>query len=158
MVGYFGKRSTRCRDHPDVGVVAAVEFLAGAIGYKRNARGIGRPLGIGVVPIVAGSYLAIFSGSCVDYPQMAAFVVEPAGVIELVIDVPVVADIAFAGVTFISIGGDFIAWARAAHCDESFAIRRPLKRAHAVFQMAGYLRFAAIHIQDANLWMCWRRV
>ncbi len=140
VVGDFGQRATGGGDNPDVAIVAVVVFVAGAVGNERDAGAVGRPLRIEIVPIVAAGELLIFAGGGVDEPEVAAPVVEPAGVVELVGDVLVVADVAFARV-----GRDVVAGAGAGKRDEAGAVGRPLEGGHAIFQMAHHLSFAAGH-------------
>ena len=54
VIGDLRQRAAVGVDHPDVGVVAHVELLAGAVGHERDRAAVGRPLRIGVVPVVAG--------------------------------------------------------------------------------------------------------
>ena len=147
VVGNFGERAARSRNHPHVGVMAVIVFVAGPIRHKCNVCAIRRPLRIGIVPVVTRRDLLILARSRIHYPQMAALVVVPTRVIELIQDVPVMADIAPVGVAW-----DLIAGTNAADGDEALPVRRPLKHRNAVFQMARHLRFSAIHIEDADLW------
>src|SRR5580700_3739512 len=77
---------------------------------------------------------------------MAALVVEPAGVVELVGDVRIVPDVAFARRR-----GHVVAGTGAADGDEALAVGRPLERAGAVLQMRQRLGFAAFHAENADL-------
>src|SRR5262245_33308519 len=84
MVGNLDQRSARGRNYPDIGVAAFVKGFAGPVGYERYSAAIRRPLRVRVVPVLARGYLLCPAGSDVDDPQMAASIVEPAGVVEFV--------------------------------------------------------------------------
>ena len=86
------------------------------------------------------------AGGGVDHPEMAALVVEPAGVVELVGNVRVVADVALARV-----GGDVVAGPGAGESDEALAVGRPLEGGDAILQMGQHLGFAAGHREHADL-------
>src|SRR5580700_2617570 len=77
---------------------------------------------------------------------MAALVVEPAGVVELVGDVRIVPDVALARRR-----GHVVAGTGAADGDEALAVGRPLERAGAALQMRQRLRFAAFHAENTDL-------
>jgi len=96
VIGDFGERAAGCGNDPDVGVLAIVEGFSSAIGDEGDARAVGRPLRVAVVPVLAiGDLFGIAAGKG-DDPQMAALVVVPTGVIELVLDMRVVVDVALA--------------------------------------------------------------
>ena len=57
VIGNLRQRAAVGVDHPHVGVVSHVERLAGAVGHERDLAAVGRPLRIGVVPVVAGGEL-----------------------------------------------------------------------------------------------------
>ena len=63
MIGDLGQRAAVRGDDPHVGVVIAVELMTGAIGDEGDARRIGRPVRIEIVPVVAVS----------DLPRSAGF-------------------------------------------------------------------------------------
>ena len=107
---------------------------------------IGRPLRIGIVPVVAGGDLLGVAGGGVHHPEMAALVVVPAGVVELVRDVRVVAHVALAGG-----GRHVVAGPGAAHHYQPLSVGRPLKRARAVLEVSERQGFAAIHGKNADL-------
>src|SRR5260221_571733 len=130
MVGDPRQRSALGGNHPDILVVAVLVLLASAVRYERDARPIGRPLRIGIVPFLARSDLAFFAGGCIDHPNVAALVIEPSGVVELVGNMLVVPNVALAAA-----GGHLIARPAAADCDESLAIRRPLQHVDTILQM-----------------------
>ena len=94
VIGDLRQRAAVRVDHPDVGVVALVERLAGAIRHERDLPAVRRPLRIAVVPVVAGGELRRAADRDVDHPEMRALVVEPAAVVELVVGVLVVAHVA----------------------------------------------------------------
>ena len=52
VIGDFREFATRGRDHPYVSVAVEIELLAGAVGYKSDARRVGRPVRVEIVPIV----------------------------------------------------------------------------------------------------------
>ena len=129
------QRPARCVDHPHVGVAALVERLACAVGHERNLLPVGRPLRIAVVPIVARRDLRRLARRCVDDPEVRARVVEPAGVVEFVIEVLVVADVAR------RLGG--VARPEPADRDETRAVRRPREARDAARETRQLSRFAA---------------
>ena len=148
MIGNFDERAAAGRNHPDVFVVAVIVFPAGAVGDEGDACGIGRPLRVAIVPVVAGGELLVDAGAGIGDPEVRPFIVEPAGVVEFVRDVSVVANVALA--IF-----DVVAGSAAAHEDESFAVGRPLEGADPVLEVRQDLRFAAIGSEDADLRVGW---
>src|SRR5271166_5036831 len=149
MVGDLGERAAGGRDYPDVAVVVFIVLVTGAVGDEGDARGVGRPLRIEVVPIVAAGELLVLAGCGVDDPDVAALVVVPAGVVELVGEVLVVADVGLPVSRC-----DLVRWAGAREDREALAVGRPLVGRHAVLQVADYLGFAAGHREDADLRAC----
>src|SRR5471030_256154 len=146
MIRNLGERPALGRNHQDIFVTPIVVLFAGAVGDKRNPRGIGRPLRIGIVPIVARRDLPARAGHGIDHPEMAALVVEPAGVVELVGDVRIMAHVALS-----RRGRHVIAGAGPAQHRQTFAVGRPLKRSRPVLQMCQRQSLAAIQMQNVNL-------
>ena len=132
MVGDFGECAASGGDDPDVGIAAVVKSFSGAVGDKGDARAIGRPLWVGIVPILTvGDSLSVAAGH-VDDPEMASLVVEPAGVVELVIDMRVMADVALA-VRWC----DVVHRARGADENDARTLGRPLVGLNAVELLDG---------------------
>src|SRR5580698_8812351 len=97
MIRDFGQRSTLGGDGPYVGIAVFVVFLAGAIRHEGDALAIGRPLRVAVVPVLAVGNLLGVAALDVDHPEMTPLIVEPAGVVEIVGNVLVVAHVAVFG-------------------------------------------------------------
>ncbi len=103
VVGTFGRGDLRQRaaavgaDRPDIGIAAAVVLVSSSIRDERDARAVRRPLRIGVVPVVAVRDLMRAAGGEVHDPDVRSLVVVPAGVVELVRQVRVVANVAQRG-------------------------------------------------------------
>src|SRR5205085_8024732 len=128
---------------PHVRVAAFSESLAGAIRDEGDPRAVGRPLWIGVVPIFARSDPLRCAGLYVNDEDVAAFVVEPTRVVELVRRMKVMAHVAARWM--------FIARACATEQDDARAIGRPLHGARAVSVIGQAARLAALHRQQIDL-------
>ena len=149
VIGNLRQSAAFGRNYPDVFIVALVVLLAGAVGYEGDARRIGRPLRIGIVPVFAGCDLLGGARRGIRHPQVAAFVVVPARVVELIGDVRIVPHVALA-----LRRGDVVARSGAAQHHESGRIRRPLEGIHAVLQTRSHLRFPAIQAEYPDLRLC----
>jgi hypothetical protein len=147
VVGDFDEFATGGGDNPNVFVVTVFEFFAGAVGDEGEAGAVGGPLGISVVPVFAGGDLPGDSIGSADNPEMASFVIEPAGVIELVGDVLLVADIAF-----LVGGSDGVTGPGLANGDEAVALGGPLIGGNAILHAGDRESFAAVHAHDVDLW------
>src|SRR5215471_8463713 len=146
MVGNLDQRSARRRDYPHIGVAAFVKGFASPVGYERYSAAIRRPLRVRVVPVLTRGYLLFSACIDVDDPQVAAAIVEPAGVVEFVRQVRVVANVAA-----IPRFGVVVAWSGPAQADEPGPIRGPLEAAGTIFEI-GYLpSFSAVHRQSIDL-------
>ena len=143
VVRNLRQRSAGGIDHPDVRVVAVVEGLAGAVGDEGDLPAVGRPLWIGVVPVVARRQLRRAARLDVDHPQVRALVIEPAGVVELVVRVQVVAHIARRLCR--------VARTAAADRDQLRAVGRPLKAGDAVQEVRHAVRLASRQRQQPHL-------
>ena len=93
VVGDFGERAAVGGNGPNVGVVAVVVGFAGAVGDEGDARTVGRPLRVEVVPVLPFGDLFRFAAGNADDPKVAALFVEPAGVVEVEADVRVMANV-----------------------------------------------------------------
>src|SRR5262249_30095990 len=125
VIGNFDGRSAGGGQDPDVTVVAEIELAAGAVGDESDAGGVGRPGRVELVPAIAVGDLAGGAGLFVDDDDVGAAAVEPAGVIELVVGVGVVADVAVFG------GGR----AGAGEAEEPRPVRGPFDARGAVFEV-----------------------
>jgi hypothetical protein len=94
MVGNFCQCPAVRGDHPNIGVVAVVIRLTGAVRHKCDPRAVRRPLRISIVPVLTIGDLLRVSVPNADDPEMTSFIVEPSCVIELVAHVRVVTHVA----------------------------------------------------------------
>src|SRR6266436_7916646 len=121
MIGNFREGPACRRNHPHVGIVVVVVGLSCTIGDERDACPIGRPLRIGVVPILPLRDLLGLSTRHAYNPQMSPLVIKPSGVVEFVLDMRVMPDIALAiG------GGHAIHRSGGADYHDARSLRRPL--------------------------------
>src|SRR5215831_2442152 len=120
MIGNPGELATTVGVHyPHIGVAVLVILLTRAIRNKGDALAVGRPLRIAVVPVVALRDLFRFARLDINNPKMCAAIVEPAGVVEFVRGVFVMADVtAVFGIT-----GARITGTNAADDDQTSSVR-----------------------------------
>jgi hypothetical protein len=130
-------------DSPYVRVAALVEGFARAVGDEGDLSAVGRPLRVCVVPIVAGSDLPRRAALNVNDEDVAALVVEPARVVELVGRVLVVAHVGRRRAR--------VALSRAAQDREARPVRRPLNVRRAVLQVRHAARLAAVERKHIDL-------
>ncbi len=130
--------------------MAVVVRLAGAVRNKRDARPVGRPLRIGVVPILPLRDLFCLSTRHANDPQMPPLVIKPSGVVEFVLDMRVMPDIALA------IGGGH-AIHRPGRADnhDARSLPRPLVALYSILQLRkSYGLAPASDGEQINLRLC----
>src|SRR6266699_1838701 len=130
-VGFLGlrdlyERSSGRIDDPNVLVTPLVEFLPRAIGNKSNLLAVRRPLRVRIVPIVARRELLRGAGRNVNDPQMQSLVVEPSRVVELIVGMFVMPNIAW--------GFCCVTRSTWADAHKPGAVRRPCETVHAVLK------------------------
>ena len=91
----FGQGASLGRDRPDIGVARIFIRLAGTVAYEGEGGAIGRPLRVSVVPFLAIGELLRSACFGIYDEEVRALIVEPAGIVKLVANIGVVADVAW---------------------------------------------------------------
>src|SRR5215471_8023414 len=77
MIRDLAERTALGRDQPYIFVEAAIVLVTCPVGDECDSGAVGRPLGIGIVPVFAGCDLLVFPTGRIEDPKMAALVVIP---------------------------------------------------------------------------------